>query len=63
MGVIYRLNIKTGNYSVALSDPETMTISEDAKITVGVNGIKILNAYVYYTNTARQAFSRIPVDK
>lgn len=63
MGVIYKLNIRTGNYSIALSDPETMTISEDAEITVGVNGIKILNDYVYYTNTARQTFSRIPVDK
>lgn len=63
MGVIYKLNENTGNYSIALSDPETMAIPEDAEITVGVNGINILNDYVYYTNTARQAFSRIPVDK
>ncbi|KAJ4228175.1 hypothetical protein NW759_004255 [Fusarium solani] len=62
-GVIYKLDTKTGKYSVALNDPETMSIPEGAEITIGVNGIKILKDHVYYTNTARQTFYRTPVNK
>ncbi|KGO68802.1 hypothetical protein PITC_076840 [Penicillium italicum] len=60
-GVIWRLNITTGEYSVALSHASMLPATGQA-IQVGVNGLKVLNHYVYYTSTTQEIFARIPVD-
>ncbi|KAM0467606.1 hypothetical protein ACHAP7_011775 [Fusarium lateritium] len=39
-GKLYKLDITTGSYSLALED-KTMTASEDAAFQVGINGIKV----------------------
>ncbi|KAI0148803.1 hypothetical protein GGR57DRAFT_504919 [Xylariaceae sp. FL1272] len=61
-GVIYKLDLTTNDVDIALSDPETMTIPENATLQFGVNGIKTTKNHVYYTNTAREYFCRIPID-
>ncbi|KAI1270444.1 hypothetical protein F5Y18DRAFT_13400 [Xylariaceae sp. FL1019] len=61
-GVIYKLDLATNDISIALSDPETMTIPQNATLPFGVNGIKATKNHVYYTNTARGYLCRIPID-
>ncbi|KAI1320503.1 hypothetical protein F5Y16DRAFT_417410 [Xylariaceae sp. FL0255] len=61
-GVIYKLDLRTNDIETALSDPPTMTFPQNASLPYGVNGVKTLHEYVYYTNTARKLFCRIPVD-
>ncbi|KAM0187437.1 hypothetical protein ACHAPI_011153, partial [Fusarium lateritium] len=63
-GKLYKLDITTGSYSLALED-KTMTASEDAAFQVGINGIKVHRSseqtYVYYSTTTRYSVYRIPV--
>ena len=39
-----------------------MAAAEPKKDPVGVNGIKVLNNYVYYTSSTKQLFCRVKVD-
>ncbi|KAF9776239.1 hypothetical protein IL306_005605 [Fusarium sp. DS 682] len=63
-GKVYKLNIATASYNVALED-ETLTIPADAPFQVGINGIKVHRSseqtYVYYTTTSRFCVYRVPV--
>lgn len=63
-GKIYRLDIETGIYSIALED-ETMTLPPNAPFPFAINGLKVhrapSQAYVYYTTTTRQSVYRLPV--
>lgn len=63
-GKIYRLDISSGSYFVALED-ETMTLPPNAPFPICINGLKVhrtvTQAYVYYTNTTRQSVYRLPV--
>ncbi|CEI62790.1 hypothetical protein FVEN_g635 [Fusarium venenatum] len=63
-GKVYKLDVETGSYSVALED-KTMTIPVDAPFQVGINGIKVHRTseqtYIYYTTTSRFSVYRVPV--
>ncbi|KAF7547853.1 hypothetical protein G7Z17_g7438 [Cylindrodendrum hubeiense] len=63
-GKIYKLDISSGSYSIALED-ETMTTPPNAPFPICINGIKVhrtpAQAYVYYTTTTRQSVYRLPV--
>ncbi|GIJ91412.1 hypothetical protein Asppvi_010377 [Aspergillus pseudoviridinutans] len=60
-GVIWRLDMSTGLYSQALSDP-TMLPAAGQPYAVGVNGVAVRGKYVYYTSTTQMLFCRVPVD-
>ncbi|KAI9041419.1 uncharacterized protein KD926_006815 [Aspergillus affinis] len=60
-GAIWRLNVRTGEHSVALSHA-SMGPATGQPVTVGVNGLKVLGNYVYYTSTSQEVYARIPVD-
>ncbi|KAJ5616807.1 hypothetical protein N7537_001921 [Penicillium hordei] len=60
-GTIWRLNITTGESSVALSHASMLPAAGQA-VKVGVNGLKVLNNFVYYTSTSQEVYARIPVD-
>lgn len=61
-GVIWRLDLTTGEYSQALSHASLLP-EEDQPVQVGANGIKALHSYVYFTSTTREISRRIPVDE
>jgi hypothetical protein len=60
-GCIYLLNTKTGVTSIFLSTPE---MSLPSPLSIGINGVKTLktaaHTYLYFSNTARSLFCRIP---
>ncbi|KPM40335.1 hypothetical protein AK830_g6231 [Neonectria ditissima] len=63
-GKIYKLDISSGAYSIALED-ESMTLPANAPFPISINGLKVhrtpTQAYVYYTTTTRQSVYRLPV--
>lgn len=60
-GYVWRLDVNTGNYSIDIDDA-TMKYLNTSTTTLGVNGLKIRDSYLYYSNTGNPIFSRIPVD-
>lgn len=60
-GTIWRLNVTTGEYSTALSHT-SMVPAAGQPVPVGVNGLKVLGDYVYYTSTSQEVYARIPVN-
>ncbi|PNP56219.1 hypothetical protein THARTR1_03744 [Trichoderma harzianum] len=61
-GVVYSVNTHTGEYKVVLED-ETFKPAPGAPLPIGVNGIRYLDHYVYYTNSFDPLFGRVPVSK
>ncbi|KAL7809502.1 Quino protein amine dehydrogenase beta chain-like protein [Trichoderma gracile] len=61
-GVVYSVNTRTGSYKVVLDD-ETFKPAAGAEIPIGINGIRYLNHYVYYTNSFKPFFGRVRVNK
>jgi hypothetical protein len=60
-GAIWRVNTKTGDYSVALNDT-TMLPAKGQSLPLGVNSLTVLGHYVYYTSTTRMEYCRVKVD-
>ncbi|KAL7957931.1 hypothetical protein V8C34DRAFT_284306 [Trichoderma compactum] len=59
--VVYSVNTHTGEYKVVLED-ETFKPVPGASLPIGVNGIRYLDHYVYYTNSFDPLFGRVPVN-
>lgn len=60
LGVIFKLNVKSEAYEIVIKDP-LMTAGPRLS-SLGVNGIKILDGFLYFTNTQAGTFNRIPID-
>lgn len=56
--VIWRVDILTGSAKVALNDSTTAGTSASP---TSVNGIKIFNSTMYYTNTGQETLHKVPV--
>ncbi|KAF5002488.1 hypothetical protein FGRMN_313 [Fusarium graminum] len=61
-GEILRIDTSSGDIKIAIQD-EQLTATENSPFGAGVNGIKIFKNYLYFTNTARQTFGRVKIDK
>lgn len=55
-GVVYRLDVNTGNYVTVLDDP---TMKPTAAIVVGIRGIQIRNGDSFIVNTAQGNYVHI----
>ncbi|KAJ5420173.1 hypothetical protein N7465_002692 [Penicillium sp. CMV-2018d] len=61
LGLIWCLDIRTGQYSVIHPD-ETMAANPDMGLLLGVNGLKITDDYMYYANSSKRIFCRVRID-
>jgi hypothetical protein len=61
-GVAWKLNTQTGEYSIALNDT-SMLPAEGQALPLGVNGLKMVDNYIYYSSTTRMQFGRVKVDQ
>lgn len=61
-GEILRIDTTTGHINVAMKHDQLGPIP-NGPFGMGVNGIKILGDYLYFTNSARQSFGRVKIDK
>ncbi|KAK6525433.1 hypothetical protein TWF694_005571 [Orbilia ellipsospora] len=61
-GEVYRVDIRSGAFKVVLGDDATMGTYPVGSTHSGINGLKVLGEYVYYTNTARGLFARVKIN-
>lgn len=57
-GLLYKLNVRTKQFVVAIDD---RTMKPSSTLPFGINGIKIRNGALYFTNTAQGTFVKIPI--
>ncbi|KAJ5184005.1 hypothetical protein N7492_001621 [Penicillium capsulatum] len=57
-GAVWKVDIETGDYSVALNDT-TMKPAEGQELPLGINGLRVVDGYLYYTSTTRMQFCRV----
>ena len=58
-GDIYRVDMRTGAYEVVLRDELTSPVPGSGKLAV--NGIRIHEGYLYFTNSYRYFLGRVPI--
>ncbi|KAK0609735.1 hypothetical protein B0T17DRAFT_501303 [Bombardia bombarda] len=58
-GSVFKFDVNTGAYSVALTDP---TMAPSGGIPFGIDGIKYKDGVVWYTNIFKNSFHKISVD-
>jgi hypothetical protein len=56
---IYRINTLTRVVDVAFADP---LLGHGPTFKVGINGLKIFNGYVYFTNSGQGTFARVKIN-
>ena len=62
-GVVFKVDTVVGTYSVAVDDPKMRSsYVPSPPTTLGVNGIKIFQSHLYWTNTAAGFVARVPID-
>lgn len=59
-GLLYRLNTHTKQVAIAIDDP-TMKTPPTSKTPFGINGVKIRDGFLYFTNTAQGSLVKIPI--
>jgi len=58
LGLVFKLDVASRNYSIAVQVPEMAALSS-SPLSIGVNGIKLFGEYLYWTNSVLGMFSRI----
>ncbi|KAJ6150710.1 hypothetical protein N7470_007304 [Penicillium chermesinum] len=61
IGAVWKVDIKSGEYKVALNDT-AMTPAEGVPLPLGVNGLKVLNGYMYFSSTTRMQYGRVKLN-
>ncbi len=57
LGALWRVNIKTGDYSMAIKS----FLFADENEFIGINGVRFFEGSVYFTNSAQGIYGRVPV--
>ena len=60
-GAVWRVDLQTGEYAKAIVH-ESMLPAPNAP-PMGINGIKVLNGYLYYASSTRQEFRRVRINE
>jgi len=60
VGCVWKVNVGTGEHDIAIQVDEMKIPAQG--MPMGINGIKIRGAYLYWTNTGRTQFCRIKID-
>ncbi|KAF9737836.1 hypothetical protein PMIN06_009009 [Paraphaeosphaeria minitans] len=58
-GAVFKVNVNTGNYSIAIQDS---TMAPASGMPMGIDGIRYANGNIYYTNIFAQKFYKMPID-
>ena len=59
-GRVMRINTHTRRVDVAFGDP---SMEPSPNFTIGVNGARIRDDFIYFTNSGQGTFARIPIDQ
>lgn len=58
LGAVWRANVATGDYSIAIESPLFTNTSTSGR---GINGVHTVGEMLYFTNSAQESFGRVPV--
>jgi hypothetical protein len=58
LGVVFRLDLKRRTAEIAVADP----LMDPGSTVIGVDGIKILNNTLYFTNPGQEIIGAVPID-
>lgn len=61
VGCVWKVDTKTGEHDIAIQVDE-MKIPKEG-MPIGINGIKIRDGYLYWSNTGERYFCRIKIDE
>ena len=61
-GVVYRLDANSGAYKVVIEDSLMVAVPQPIFGASGVNGLRVLDGYLYFTNTGQNIFAKIPLN-
>lgn len=61
LGMLWRVDLATGSYEIASAVAEMQPIP-DAGLALGVNGVKVRDGYLYFSNSNHLAVYRIAID-
>ena len=59
LGAVWKVDVSSGKYEIVIQIPEIAT----AKLQIGINGLHLLNGYLYWTNSEANTFYRAKVDQ
>ncbi|KAH6723665.1 hypothetical protein DL95DRAFT_447912 [Leptodontidium sp. 2 PMI_412] len=62
IGSVWKLNVKDGKHEIAIQVDE-MKPPPPPGLPMGINGIKIRDGYLYWTNTGEKTFCRVRIDE
>ncbi|KAH8909323.1 hypothetical protein BR93DRAFT_924335 [Coniochaeta sp. PMI_546] len=62
IGAVWRVNRITGAHGIAFSSPLLTPTGTAPGTNLGINGLKAKGKHLYFTNSARRFFGRVPVD-
>ncbi|RDA95626.1 hypothetical protein CP533_1118 [Ophiocordyceps camponoti-saundersi (nom. inval.)] len=62
LGLVWRLYLESGKTEVAIKVPE-MALHPGTRLKIGVNGIKVINGYLWWSNSYVGEFYRVKIDK
>ncbi|KAI0154667.1 hypothetical protein GGR57DRAFT_466280 [Xylariaceae sp. FL1272] len=60
LGALWRVNTSSGAVDELATDP-AFEFPANATTAIGINGLKIVGDYLYYTNTAQAVFGRVQI--
>lgn len=60
-GVVYRLDINTGAYTVVIEDSLTAAVPQPIFGLSGISGLRVHDGHLYFTNTGQNIFAKMPI--
>ncbi|KAL8763267.1 MAG: hypothetical protein Q9184_000907 [Pyrenodesmia sp. 2 TL-2023] len=61
-GSVWKLNVRTGATTKVIADDPLLKPKPGSKPTNGINGVRIRNGVLYFTNSNFETFNRIPLN-
>ncbi|CAD6580097.1 MAG: hypothetical protein ASARMPRED_009352 [Alectoria sarmentosa] len=61
LGAVWRVNIVTGDYSIAIQSPFFTPSSNSSIPGRGINGVHTFGGMLYFTNSAQETFGRVTI--
>ena len=62
VGCVWKVNVKDGKIEKVI-DVDEMKPPPPPELQLGINGLKVRDGYLYWTNTAKQLFCRVTIDE
>jgi hypothetical protein len=62
IGAVWKVNLITGRYDIAFSDPLFQPVSDIPGSNLGINGMLAKGNYLYFANSAQNIYGRVKIN-